>query len=196
MTSPVLTITSTRPDGLLPSLPPRQAADVVLLVDESVAAIAAAAWAARLARQASSSVRIVVLLPKSSSRADAASVLGRVLPTLQRSGRPYGTPVCVIVDGAPGGRRVARTARRVLRHVPEDAGALVCPGGTGGAADELCRLLAAERPVDVLIVPDLTSLADAGAHGTRAARADRGPTGTGPAEPCDRTPRSAGTPEL
>jgi hypothetical protein len=146
---------------------------VAVLVDESVSAIAAAAWAGRLARDKQTTLLVIALVPASADHEDVQAVLARVQPALDQSGRPCTVRVCPRPGGATAERRAARAARRVRDLLPRDASLLVCPVGAG----DVVRRLAADRPVDLLVVPDLRSLPDAMAvTGTGAEGLDR-PTG-------------------
>lgn len=145
-----------------PVLDPPPAGAVALVVDGSVAALAAAAWAAQLAGQKQTSLLVVVLVGSAPSQAeDAAAVLARVQPALDRGGRPYTVRVCTTTDRGRPGRRARRAARRLRQLVPADVGLVVCPGD--GTAAGLAEHLAVGRRSDLLVVPDLRSLGDAAA---------------------------------
>jgi hypothetical protein len=171
---------------------PPLAGAVAVLVDGSVSAIAAAVWAGRLARDKQAGLLVIALVSASADRDDVQAVLARVQPALERAGRPCAVRVCVRPGGATAQRRAARAARRVRDLLPPAASILVCPAGAG----DVVRRLAAERPVDLLVVPDLRSLPDATAdtgtgsedsarpsppagleHHARAPEQDAGPAG-------------------
>lgn len=161
------TLTPLRPPSTQPTTEPEPdpapaAGAVAVVVDGSVAAIAAAAWAARLAVEKRTSLLVVVLTACPATQAeDAAAALARVQPTLDRAGWPYSVRTCPAAGGATAGRRVARTARRIHDLIPAEASLLVCPSGADGAAAGLALRLAGNGSVDLLVVPDLQSLGDA-----------------------------------
>ncbi len=131
---------------------------VGLLVDDSVAAIAAATWAARFAGEKRSSLLVIVLVRSAQTRDEmAAALLARVQPTLDRAGSRYSSRVCSRAGGTSPGRRARRTARRVGRLLPDDTTLLVCPGADRGLAVQLADV----GTVDLLVVPDLSSVSDA-----------------------------------
>lgn len=135
---------------------------VGLLVDGSVAAIAAAGWAARIAGEKRTSLLVVVLVPYVQTQdKDAAAALARVQPALDRAGRPWSVQVCRYSGGMNAGRRLRRTERQVRAVLPTDLSLLVCPGGAGTLGQHLSARLATRRTVDLLVVPDLSSVSDA-----------------------------------
>lgn len=142
---------------------------VALLVDDTVAAIAAASWAARLACEKRTCLLVVVLVPFTETQEeDAAALLARVQPALDRAGRPYTVEVCSRASAASAERRARRTAQRVGELLGADVRVLVCPGAATSPGPDLALRVAAARAVDLLIVPDLRSLPDARAVGVPA----------------------------
>jgi hypothetical protein len=136
---------------------PPLAGAVAVLVDGSVSAIAAAAWAGRLARDKQATILVIALVSASADGDDVQAVLARVQPALDRAGRPCTVRVCVRPGGANAHRRTARAARRLRQLLPPAACILVCPEGAG----DVVRRLAVDRPVDLLVVPDVRCLPDA-----------------------------------
>lgn len=145
-------------EGELAPTPIPHSGTVAVLVDGSVAAIAATAWAARLANEKHTDILVIVVLYSASSQVeDSAAAVARVQPTLDRSGRPYHIRTFVAATGMTVGRRAERTVKSVLQLLPGDASLLVCPGGSALAE----RLVASGPAVDLLVVPDLRSFHDA-----------------------------------
>ena len=159
---------------------PVPAGAVGLLVDGGVSSLAAAAWAARLARDKATSLVVVVLVaPGDSADEEAAALLARVQPTLDGPGRPYAVRVGAPARGVTVRAAAARTARHVRELLPDDLSVLVCPGDVGaagrGGVEALAARLAQDGWVDLLVVPDLRSRSDALAPGDRAAGSDAQP---------------------
>jgi hypothetical protein len=127
---------------------------VGLVVDDSVAAIAAARWAARLAGEKRTALVVVLVLPAAGSAQDADTVLARVRPTLDRSGRPWTVRTCRTSPDATG-LRARRRARRVRDLVPDDVSVLVVPGSRD-LRHGLAGRLASLGDLDLLVVPDRT----------------------------------------
>lgn len=141
----------------VPSTWPGRPAPVVLVVSDSLHAVAAARWAARAARHRVTDLALVVLVPCPFATVpieladDARAVAARVLPTVGAYA-VTAHAVAVTVSCRAAGRAAARAEARAVAGAAAALGAplVVVVGHITGSRG---RTLLAELPADVLFVP-------------------------------------------